>query len=74
MRMTTCFATARAHRSIVHCTGSKREMARQTGAHVRVVAAGGNGDITAARIIAARLRDEFCQQFIIDNRPGAGAH
>jgi tripartite-type tricarboxylate transporter receptor subunit TctC len=33
--------------------------------------AGGNGDITA-RLIAARLSDEFGQQFIIDNRPGAG--
>ena len=35
------------------------------------MAPGGNGDITA-RIIAARLSDEFGQQFIIDNRPGAG--
>ena len=35
------------------------------------MAPGGNGDITA-RMIAARLFDEFGQQFIIDNRPGAG--
>lgn len=35
------------------------------------MAAGGNGDITA-RIIASRLSEEFGQQFIIDNRPGAG--
>jgi tripartite-type tricarboxylate transporter receptor subunit TctC len=35
------------------------------------MAAGGNGDITA-RMIAARLSAEFGQQFIIDNRPGAG--
>ena len=35
------------------------------------MAAGGNGDITA-RMIAVRLSDEFGQQFIIDNRPGAG--
>ena len=35
------------------------------------MAAGGNGD-TIARLIAARLSEEFGQQFIIDNRPGAG--
>jgi tripartite-type tricarboxylate transporter receptor subunit TctC len=36
------------------------------------VAAGGSVDIVA-RMIAARLTDKFREQFVVDNRPGAGS-
>ena len=35
------------------------------------LAAGGSVD-TVARMIATRFTDKFGQQFIVDNRPGAG--
>lgn len=41
---------------------------------VRIVVAtgAGGGDDFAARVVASRLSDVFGQQFIVDNRPGAG--